>query len=705
MKLRQKCAILLAAAMIVASVPIFAASTNGVSKFVTVAKDTTLKGVLAPNLKLELQDKLEKGETFYLHLENAEWVKDVEKQLASNKDFIFSLVSKTELKVVTNKDIRPSKITHDIPLYVLATGGEAMVEVESNNTVVTGGKYAFAVTEGTKGKVTVGDLKGFAESGEISTITIEESYTGAFTSDKTQFLKLDIKSKGIELNHKKGDVLKGVLVGKKSHRDEKFSATVRDATTIEIEIPKNSLNASQRGELELTGIQIKAIKDAPYGPVEVTLKGDLVDDTTLVVAKYSDYGTQVSVGKDNYRVVAGQKLEDIEFTLAETVANSLQGTRETDFVFPEGITIDQVIISKSEGTKKGEDAPVITIIKDDDKNTNAFRVSSIIGDGNKNISLTFKATLDIPTTFNKDIVLLIEGASLEEDKEVLIAKVEKVAGIEVIPARVKVGLANQSGGKVTLRETKAGNIARGKIFLALEESTMRYSKAPQVKVTQGDLRVGDAEVVTGGIEVMIHNPSREASTLVISGGQITVDRTVPDGTFYVKVGGPALSAFSADRLWNAIGQEHNDIDAVAQEGFIIVGETDGQEPSKDVNTAVFKIGQASYTVNGEEKIMDTVPYISESRTMLPVRYVADALGIEASQIVWDSANKTVTILGDKVVQIKLASKTMLVDQVAVAMSASPEMKNDRVFVPVAEIARVLNAKVHWDPVNQIATFN
>ena len=41
---------------------------------------------------------------------------------------------------------------------------------------------------------------------------------------------------------------------------------------------------------------------------------------------------------------------------------------------------------------------------------------------------------------------------------------------------------------------------------------------------------------------------------------------------------------------------------------------------------VMTIGEDTYTVNGEEKTMDTAPVIQDSRTMVPVRFVAEALG-------------------------------------------------------------------------------
>lgn len=701
MKLRQKCAAIIAAAMLVAVVPTFAASTNGVSKFVTVAKDATLEGAVVPNLKIELNDEVKKYETFYLNLENAIWVRDIVAELGDNENFIFTRASNTQLEVRAKRDIPASKVAHIIPLYTKITGGEARVEVDANDTPLTTGKYPFAVSEDTKGKITVGDIKAFAVTGDIASITIEEPYIGAFKSKQDQTIRLQINSRGIELNHTKGDILKDALVGKKVYRDKKFSATVINQTTLEVEIPANSLNASQRGEFELTGIQVKAVKDTPYGDVSVSIKGNLIEDAVLVAGKYSDYGTELTVAK-KYTAVAGQKLEDVAFTLAETVPNSLQGNRETGFLLPEGITIESVVISESEGLEKGQ-KPTVTIVQEKGKNTNEFRVSSIKGEPDANISLTFKATLNIPSDFNQDLILLVDGASIEEEKEIILAKIEVPVGIVVVPARVKVGLAKQTGGKITLIETKEENIGKGKIFFALEESTMRYTKAPQVEVTQGNLRVdGGIEIVNGGFEVTIKEESTRPSTLVISGGEISVDRTVPDGNFYVKVGGPALSAFSSETLWNVLDQKHNDIDALIEADFIIVGELIEEEVK---NTASFVIGEMTYTINNQEKAMDAAPYLAEEgRTMLPVRYVADALGINPSNIIWDGDNKTVTIISDKVVQVKLGSKEMIIDKVTIPMSTEPELKNNRVFLPVAEVARALGAEIDWDNTTKTATF-
>ena len=40
------------------------------------------------------------------------------------------------------------------------------------------------------------------------------------------------------------------------------------------------------------------------------------------------------------------------------------------------------------------------------------------------------------------------------------------------------------------------------------------------------------------------------------------------------------------------------------------------------------IGSATYTVNGTEKTADVAPFINGSRTMVPVRFAAEAFGIK-----------------------------------------------------------------------------
>ncbi len=62
--------------------------------------------------------------------------------------------------------------------------------------------------------------------------------------------------------------------------------------------------------------------------------------------------------------------------------------------------------------------------------------------------------------------------------------------------------------------------------------------------------------------------------------------------------------------------------------------------AKDDKTAVFTIGSKQYTVNGEIREMDTEAQIAGSRTVFPIRFVAEAIGLT---VTWDEKTQTVGI--------------------------------------------------------------
>lgn len=58
-----------------------------------------------------------------------------------------------------------------------------------------------------------------------------------------------------------------------------------------------------------------------------------------------------------------------------------------------------------------------------------------------------------------------------------------------------------------------------------------------------------------------------------------------------------------------------------------------------VRTAKFWIGKAYYEVNGVRQNMDVAPYIKNGRTLLPLRYVGYALGLQDKDVEWNGVLK------------------------------------------------------------------
>lgn len=105
------------------------------------------------------------------------------------------------------------------------------------------------------------------------------------------------------------------------------------------------------------------------------------------------------------------------------------------------------------------------------------------------------------------------------------------------------------------------------------------------------------------------------------------------------------------------------------------------------------------------KAMDTKPYIKGGRTMLPLRYVAEALGY---RVAWLSETRTAVIMDIGLrVEIPVDSNFIIVNGVKYTSDVKPEMRNNRIMLPIANIARALGLKdgkdILWDEVNRQVT--
>lgn len=125
----------------------------------------------------------------------------------------------------------------------------------------------------------------------------------------------------------------------------------------------------------------------------------------------------------------------------------------------------------------------------------------------------------------------------------------------------------------------------------------------------------------------------------------------------------------------------------------------------------FKIGEKRYvqTVNGKENIkyMDTVPYITNGRTMLPVRFVAESLDYD---VTFDPETfNAVFIKGTDSLVINLWSRDFYVNGMKHTLSVDPITVDGRIMLPVSELGRALGLthgnvgegkNIEWDQANK-----
>ena len=102
-------------------------------------------------------------------------------------------------------------------------------------------------------------------------------------------------------------------------------------------------------------------------------------------------------------------------------------------------------------------------------------------------------------------------------------------------------------------------------------------------------------------------------------------------------------------------------------------------------------------VNAEELVIpegDTMPFIEEERTLVPMRAIFEALG---AKVDWDGENRRVTATKDEnTVVLDIDSKIMLVNGTEVELDVPAKIVNDRTVVPVRAISESLDCVVYWD---------
>lgn len=115
---------------------------------------------------------------------------------------------------------------------------------------------------------------------------------------------------------------------------------------------------------------------------------------------------------------------------------------------------------------------------------------------------------------------------------------------------------------------------------------------------------------------------------------------------------------------------------------------------------VFTIDSKIFQLNGNDMELETAPYVKDGRIFLPLIYSAEALGIE-NDITWDEGSQTATIIRyGKVLKLQVGNDYMLLNGAPVPLGVLPEIKNDRLYIPLGLVANAFGDEVNWDESTQ-----
>lgn len=117
---------------------------------------------------------------------------------------------------------------------------------------------------------------------------------------------------------------------------------------------------------------------------------------------------------------------------------------------------------------------------------------------------------------------------------------------------------------------------------------------------------------------------------------------------------------------------------------------------------ILTVGSTGMEVNGVTHKMDAAPFIKDGRTLLPIRVLIEALGGSVQWNA--STKTATVMLGSRTVALTIGSKTAVVNGTPVTLDVAPMIEGGRTFLPLRAVAENLGLDLAWEPVSQTISF-
>jgi hypothetical protein len=615
--------------------------------------------------------------------------------LTSKLDLSSVTTNQLLIEVYSPTLVSELKLAIDLTTKVPASAPEAinaMIFGESIS-VFDDGLVQVAKTSGAAVTALAGDgvtvTGGGLEPGKVINIYFRENKQGALLEGNKSFtLKLP---QGFEWP----DVADYVYFAPLTSAGD-FTVRKSDSRTLEFNRAKPTTVPASIWKLEVHQLIVDE-SVAKFGDIEVTIGGaSNISPGSLVIGKYADYGVEVKVADPEKKVIAGRKAQYVsDIKIEELIGDSLLPGRTIYMELPEGFR--WVNSGEWNTPAKGGVDYEPGFPKIDNNNPELLKIVMKKPDNNTNKgSLEInRAQIDVAANIpdGTDVKVKFWG-NAGIDEEVIIGKVVAPISAEADVEEVKIGLQKQVAGNIVITETEAEAIASS--IYEDKDGTSRTSltvtlpfnvywgNIPTVEVIEGDIELGTITAKDQVLTIPIKTSSSVASKIEISDITYTVDRTVPEGDMVAEFGGNAVvQALFTNR--NYVTEE-------------VVAECVTPAPGETIGSGEFRIGSNIYYEGGVAKVMDVAPYIKNDRTYVPMRYLGEILGAEV--VWDDAARTVTLTRGDTTVVFTIGSTSYTVNGEAKTADVAPEITNSRTMLPARFVAEAFGAVVGWDAATQ-----
>ena len=649
--------------------------------------------------------------------------------------------------VIDGKMDRGSVLAFDLTSVLDKTtkGKQAKVTIESDDiTISNGSDLTYASVESKGIKASVKDTVDVApeEMVELKELKIEPAVgdnIGAIIKTDGK-LKLKLSS-GFEFAGKKTDL--------------KFS--VGNPTIDSFEDDEIVLNIGDvvRGAdvLKITGLKVEATSAKAGAVATLKVYADGNDTVSVEVAKVVDSAVVMSVDKDadvpviysgvnvkNVGITSSSDHEALEVTVKETFPGAWDDAKDFTFKLPQGVYIASVQSPSADNMQVADAQKWFegAYDKGDYEALTFKRRTWTETDPSKKDKAELKFTLVLVAdpNFEGDVALTLTGDALKEQK-VTVAKFVKPFTVEAKQNDMQIDYRNTKvPTDVVIKEAEAGLWDKNTTF-ALSLDKIDFDDDAKVTVdSKSGLKVKDVKTTKGAVTFKIDSKSDDKpAEVTISGLTLFMQRNLPAGAYDLDVFSPVMLGvdngnresvadqkgtikdtgfLSQDILGTSttkrvVADINDDFYSVkAKAGFVNII-TAGREDTDSFTTKVVVPVGEKYLVSGENKVEIDVPaYINAGGyTMLPLRAVSVALGINSNNVLWDQSTRTATIMyGSKIISMTSGQKVVYVNAAPIPAATSVEIKDGRMFLGLRDLGNALGVTdITWDQATKTATLN
>lgn len=625
-----------------------------------------------------------------------------------------------------------------LELKSTSVGKKATISVDGD--LVKTDDLTFAEVKDTGIKATVKKVAEVAEEG-IAPLEKDlkiEANVGTFKKDQEFTLKL---SNGFEFNKLVDGTNYTVVDAGKGEKEATIKVTAGDGGNDEVDtitikaadMVISAESAKVGAECKLT---VKAVK---------TVTGTFSDTAdAVVVAKVVADEIKVSVDEDedlpviysgvnakNDGITDDSDHEALEVTIEEPTAGSLDAKKELTMELPDGVYVTNVTFGDKDFIKTGDSADDIfkAAYKKGDYETFKFarRVLEATEEGEDAGKLEFTLTLVAEPGFTGDVTLKVEGAGMDKAQEVKIAKFVSPYTVEASQNDLIIDYRNTKvPTNIVVKEAEEGLWKKDSEFKFKVEKFNDNDFENDATYKEDDKSGLEVKTIKNKLGFKVDKESSDAAAAVtISDISLYMNRYLAAGAYDLQLnttgsdnfmeqhvyGVPAPTGSAKDERSVAYQYYNNEdsFDHVVKEGFVnIITAGRDQDDASFTKKVVVPVGE-KYLIAGEEQVALDVPaYISAAGyTMLPVRAVATALGINNNNVLWNQASRTVTILyGQRIITMVAGQKVVTVNGNTIPASATVQIKDGRTFLPMRDLATALGVTdITWDAATKTATMN